>query len=107
MDQSKARRMIVGGFLFIVVMSVSVFFAMNQYMGVRTSSDVRQVAQSYVTGIAAEALYHFTTIKDIRFSQMWDSVFIHAGLSHSKGDYVGADTVFEKHDTDHVNLLEL
>ena len=59
MDQSKARRMIVGGFLFIVVMSVSVFFAMNQYMGVRTSSDVRQVAQSYVTGIAAEALYPY------------------------------------------------
>ena len=41
----------------------------------------------------------------IRFSQMWDSVFIHAGLSRSKDDYEGADTVFENEKIDHVNLL--
>ena len=99
MDQSKARRMIVGGFLFIVVMSVSVFFAMNQYMGVRTSSDVRQVAQSYVTGIAAEALYHFATIKDIRFSQMFhlkDWVNSHADLNNAQST---ADTISARAET--------
>jgi hypothetical protein len=42
----------------------------------------------------------------IRFSQLFDSVFIHAGMSNSKGDYVGADTVFETENVDHVNLLE-
>lgn len=41
----------------------------------------------------------------IRFSQMWDSIFIHAGLSRSKDDYEGADTVFENENIDHINLL--
>ena len=43
----------------------------------------------------------------IRFSQLFDSVFIHAGLSKSKGNYVGADTVFVTEDVDHINLLNL
>ena len=41
----------------------------------------------------------------IRFSQLFDSVFIHAGLSKSKGNYVGANTVFESENVDHINLL--
>lgn len=43
----------------------------------------------------------------IRFSQLFDSIFIHAGLSHSKGNYVGADSVFESDNVDHINLLSL
>ena len=41
----------------------------------------------------------------IRFSQMWDSIFIHTGLSRSKDNYEGADTVFENENIDHINLL--
>ncbi|MBE6742546.1 MAG: DUF3048 domain-containing protein [Ruminococcaceae bacterium] len=41
----------------------------------------------------------------IRFSQLFDSIFIHAGLSRTKGDYIGADTVFKTDDVDHINLL--
>ena len=41
----------------------------------------------------------------IRFSQLFDSIFIHAGLSKTKGDYIGADTVFETENVDHINLL--
>ena len=41
----------------------------------------------------------------IRFSQLFDAVFIHAGLSHSKDNYVGADDVFENEKVDHINLL--
>ena len=41
----------------------------------------------------------------IRFSQLFDSVFIHAGLSKSKGNYIGANTVFETDNVDHINLL--
>ncbi len=41
----------------------------------------------------------------IRFSQMWDAVFIHTGLSRSKGNYIGADQVFESENIDHINLL--
>ncbi|MBR0412986.1 MAG: DUF3048 domain-containing protein [Eubacterium sp.] len=42
----------------------------------------------------------------IRFSELFNSIFIHAGLSHSKGDYVGADTVFKNDKVDHVNILD-
>lgn len=41
----------------------------------------------------------------IHFSQLFDSIFIHAGLSKSKGNYVGANTVFTNENIDHVNLL--
>jgi hypothetical protein len=41
----------------------------------------------------------------IRFSQLFDSVFIHCGLSRSKGNYVGADTVFQTENVDHINGL--
>lgn len=41
----------------------------------------------------------------IIFSQLFDSVFIHAGLSHTKTGYVGADSVFEDKNVDHINLL--
>lgn len=41
----------------------------------------------------------------IHFSQLFDSVFIHAGLSHSKGSYLGADDVFKNEGIDHINLL--
>lgn len=43
----------------------------------------------------------------IRFSQLFDSIFIHAGLSKSKGSYIGADTVFQSENIDHINLLSL
>lgn len=43
----------------------------------------------------------------IRFSQLFNAVFIHAGLSHTAGGYVGADTVFENENIDHINLLSL
>lgn len=43
----------------------------------------------------------------IRFSQLFDAVFIHAGLSHSGGGYVGADDVFVNENIDHINLLSL
>lgn len=43
----------------------------------------------------------------IHFSQLFDSVFIHAGMSKSKGNYIGANTVFTSENIDHVNLLSL
>ena len=43
----------------------------------------------------------------IRFSELFDSVFIHWGQSASKGAYVGADTVFEQDEVDHINQTEI
>lgn len=41
----------------------------------------------------------------IRFSELFDSVFIHWGQSSSKGEYVGANTVFKKDKVDHINEM--
>lgn len=41
----------------------------------------------------------------IKFSELFDSVFIHWGQSASKGDYVGANTVFHKDKVDHINQM--
>lgn len=41
----------------------------------------------------------------IHFAQLFDAPFIHAGLSHSKGNYTGADSVFTNEGVDHYNLL--
>ena len=41
----------------------------------------------------------------IRFSECFDSIFIHWGMSHSKGMYVGATTVFKDDDVDHINQM--
>ncbi len=39
----------------------------------------------------------------IRFSELFDSIFIHWGQSGSKGSYVGATTVFKQDNVDHIN----
>lgn len=41
----------------------------------------------------------------IKFSELFDSIFIHWGQSSSKGDYVGADTVFRQDNVDHINQM--
>lgn len=41
----------------------------------------------------------------IRFSECFDSIFIHWGQSHSKGEYVGASTVFKEDVVDHINQM--
>ncbi len=41
----------------------------------------------------------------IRFSECFDSIFVHWGMSHSKGMYVGASTVFKDDDVDHINQM--
>lgn len=41
----------------------------------------------------------------IRFSELFDSIFIHWGQSSSKDTYVGADTVFQTDDVDHINQM--
>ena len=42
----------------------------------------------------------------IRFSEFFDSIFIHWGQSHSKGEYVGANEVFKTDKVDHINQMK-
>lgn len=39
----------------------------------------------------------------VEFSQFFDSIFVHYGESHSKGDYTGADEVIERDNIDNIN----
>jgi len=41
----------------------------------------------------------------IRFSKVWDAIFIHWGMSHTEGGYVGANTVFEQERVSHINAM--
>ena len=41
----------------------------------------------------------------IKFSELFDSIFIHWGQSSSKGNYVGADAVFKNDGVDHINQM--
>ena len=43
----------------------------------------------------------------IKFSELFDSIFIHWGQSTSKGDYIGADAVFRNDDVDHINQMAI
>ena len=43
----------------------------------------------------------------VKFSELFDSIFIHWGMSHSKGDYVGAKTVFRRDKVDHIDQMYL
>ena len=42
----------------------------------------------------------------IRFSKMFDSYFIHWGMSHTEGGYIGANTYFKRLKTDHINAMD-
>ena len=86
MNINRAGRMIVGGFIFIIVAALAVFYSMNRYMENQTSKDVRQVAESYVGGIAIEALYHYTAVRDIRIEQSFhikDYVATHSNIANA------------------------
>ncbi len=39
----------------------------------------------------------------VEFSQFFDSIFIHYGESHSKGDYLGADDYMDNEDVDNID----
>ncbi|MBR7088377.1 MAG: DUF3048 domain-containing protein [Mogibacterium sp.] len=41
----------------------------------------------------------------IKFSELFDSIFIHWGQSASKGEYIGAKTVFRRDKVDHINEM--
>ena len=43
----------------------------------------------------------------IKFSKFFDAVFVHWGQSHTKGDYIGANSIFKWYKIDHINQMTL
>lgn len=41
----------------------------------------------------------------VKFSELFDSIFIHWGMSHSSDNYVGASTIFNRDHVDHINQM--
>ena len=42
----------------------------------------------------------------IRFANMFDAYFIHWGMSHTEGGYIGANTIFKRYNIDHINAMD-
>ena len=43
----------------------------------------------------------------IIFSKFFDAVFVHWGMSHTKDEYIGANTIFKWYKVDHINAMGL
>ena len=43
----------------------------------------------------------------IKFSEFFDAIFIHWGMSHSSGEYIGANKIFKWHNVDHIDQMYL
>ncbi len=43
----------------------------------------------------------------VKFSELFDSIFIHWGMSHTESGYIGADKVFKKDKVDHIDQMKL
>lgn len=41
----------------------------------------------------------------IKFSELFDAIFVHWGMSNTTDDYIGADSVFINDDVDHINQM--
>ncbi len=68
--RKRTYRLIIGGMIFIVFLSLAVFVGMNRYMGKETKRDVQQIAKTYLDGISHEEVYHYNTIAEIRVNQI-------------------------------------
>ncbi len=43
----------------------------------------------------------------VRFSELFDSIFIHWGMSHTEHGYTGADKVFKQDKVDHIDQMKI
>ena len=43
----------------------------------------------------------------VRFSELFDSIFIHWGMSHTEHGYTGADKIFKNDKVDHIDQMKL
>lgn len=43
----------------------------------------------------------------VKFSELFDSIFIHWGMSHTESGYIGADKVFKKDKVDHIDQMKI
>lgn len=87
----KFKWLTVGGFVFILAVSVIMFAATTEKMDKETDKDIESVANTYIEGIANEELYHFNSIAEIRFKQI---EYIRHGMEQM-GDLNNADEVYK------------
>ncbi|MBR2529082.1 MAG: response regulator [Blautia sp.] len=66
----KQARLIIYGFIFIVVLTVSVFSSLLVYMNHESLEDIRQISQTYLDGVANAEINNFNSISEIRHNQV-------------------------------------
>ena len=66
----KFTRLLIGGFVIILAVSIAVLLIINRTMEKQTEKDIEIVADTYIQGISAEKLSYFNAIAEIRFKQI-------------------------------------
>lgn len=64
------KRLLIFGLIFIMLLAVIVFTSLVRYMDRESESDVRKVATTYISGIAATELSNYEAIAAIRQNQI-------------------------------------
>ncbi|MCR4687738.1 MAG: response regulator [Lachnospiraceae bacterium] len=68
--KKRINRVIIGGMFFIIALAFIVFLSLNRYMDQQTEKDVRNIASTYLQGVANAETSNFNSIADIRYTQL-------------------------------------
>ena len=68
-----SKKIIIGGLIFLFVLTGLIFFCLNSYMSSQTEKDVRRIASVHLEGMMGEELNRFEVIKQIFFRQCYAS----------------------------------
>ena len=58
------------GLLFMFLLAVGIFAALNRFMDAETERDIEEIARVHLQGVASEEINHFNAVKQVRFEQM-------------------------------------
>ncbi|MCR4892878.1 MAG: response regulator [Lachnospiraceae bacterium] len=70
MKKNNIRRMLILGFLIILVVAILDFTWLVWYMNRESDRDVQSIAKTYIRSITAEEIYSYEAIAEIRLDQM-------------------------------------
>ncbi|MCR4892404.1 MAG: response regulator [Lachnospiraceae bacterium] len=68
--KNKQTRNIIGGMLIIIISAFFIFQVLNAYLSRQTEIEVRNIAGTYLNSVAAQELNTYSSISDIRYSQI-------------------------------------
>ncbi|MBQ9537394.1 MAG: response regulator [Desulfovibrionaceae bacterium] len=83
-----SKKIIIGGLIFLFVLTGLIFFCLNSYMSSQTEKDVRRIASVHLEGMMGEELNRFEVIKQIFFRQCYALVKAFNRIDHMDRDSI-------------------